>query len=36
MQSKEDFLCAIHDMMDHSKTTFPQLQVKNKVVCGLG
>jgi hypothetical protein len=36
MQSKEDFLCVIHDKMDHSKTTFPWLQVKNKMVCRLG
>ncbi len=23
MQSKNDFLCVIHDKMDHFKTTFP-------------
>jgi hypothetical protein len=36
VQSKEYFLCLIHDKMDHSKTTFPWFQVKNKMVSGLG
>jgi hypothetical protein len=36
MQSKEDFLCVIHDKMDHSKTILPWLQVKNKMVFRLG
>jgi hypothetical protein len=36
MQSKEDFLCVIHDKMDHSKTTLLQLQMKNKMVSKLG
>jgi hypothetical protein len=36
VQSKEEFLCIIHDKMDHSKTTLPRLQVKNKMVVGLG
>jgi len=36
VQSKKDFLCVIHDKMDHSKTTLPWLQVKNKMVSGLG
>jgi hypothetical protein len=36
MQSKEDFLCVIDDKMDHSKTTLPRLQMKNKMVFGLG
>jgi len=35
IQSKE-FLCIIHDKMDHSKTILPRLQVKNKMVVGLG
>jgi len=35
IQSKEEFLCIIHDKMDHSKTTLPRLQVKNKMVVGL-
>jgi hypothetical protein len=35
MQSKENFLCAIHEKMDHFKTTFLQLQMKNKMVSGL-
>jgi hypothetical protein len=30
------FLCVIHDKMDHSKTILPRLQVKNKMVFGLG
>jgi hypothetical protein len=29
-------LCIIHDKMDHSKTALPRLQVKNKMVVGLG
>jgi hypothetical protein len=36
MLFKEDFLCVIHDKMDHSKITLPQLQVKNKMVSKLG
>jgi hypothetical protein len=36
MQSKEDFLCVIHDKMDHSKTTLFRLQVKKKMVSELG
>jgi hypothetical protein len=26
----------IHDKMDHAKTTFPRLQVCNKMIYGLG
>jgi hypothetical protein len=36
IQSKEHFFRIIHDKMDHSKTTLPRLQVKNKMVGGLG
>jgi hypothetical protein len=36
MQSKKYFLCVIHDKMDHSKTTLPRLQMKNKMVSRLG
>ncbi len=36
MQFKEDFLCITHDKMDHSKTTFLWLQVKNKMGSELG
>jgi hypothetical protein len=36
IQSKEDYLCIIHDKMDHSKSAFPKLLVKNKMVLGLG
>jgi hypothetical protein len=34
--SEEDFLCVIHDKMDHSKTTLLWLQMKNKMVFELG
>jgi hypothetical protein len=36
IQSKEEFLCIIHNKMDHSKTTLPRLRVKNKMVVGFG
>jgi hypothetical protein len=36
MQFKKDFLCVIHDKMDHLKTALPQFQVKNKMVSELG
>jgi len=35
VQSKKDFLCVIHDEMDHFKTVLPHLQVKNNMVFGL-
>ncbi len=35
MQSKEDFLCIIHDKMDHFKIAMPWLQMKIKMVFGL-
>jgi len=34
--SKDEFLCVIHDKMDHVETTFPRLQVANKMIYGLG
>jgi len=34
IRSKEEFLCIIHDKMDHSKIVLPRLQVKNKMVVG--
>jgi hypothetical protein len=36
MCSKDEFLCIIHDKMDHVKIAFPRLQVVNKMICGLG
>jgi hypothetical protein len=36
MQSKDEFLCIIHDKMDHAKTTLPRLQMCNKMIFGLG
>jgi hypothetical protein len=36
MWSKVEFLCIIHAKMDRVKTTFPTLQVANKMICGLG
>jgi hypothetical protein len=35
MQSNDEFLCIIHDKMDHTKTTLPRLQVYNKMISGL-
>jgi hypothetical protein len=34
IQSKEEFLCIIHDKMDHLKVILLRLQVKNKMVVG--
>jgi hypothetical protein len=36
MQSKENFLCVIHDKMDHSKIVPPWHQMRNKMVYELG
>jgi len=36
MQFIEDLLCVIHDKMDHSRITLPQLKMKNKMVFKLG
>ncbi len=33
---KDEFLCIIHDKMDHAKTTLPRLQMCNKMIFGLG
>jgi hypothetical protein len=35
MLSKDEFLCIIHDKMDHAKTTLPRLQVCNKMISRL-
>jgi hypothetical protein len=35
MQLMDEFLCIIHDKMDHAKTTFPRLQVCNKMIFGI-
>jgi hypothetical protein len=32
----DEFLCIIHDKMDHVKTTLLRLQIYNKVIYGLG
>jgi hypothetical protein len=32
IQSKKEFLCIIHNKMDHLKTTLPKLQVKNNML----
>jgi hypothetical protein len=31
-----EFLCIIHDKMDHAKIALPKLQVCNKMIFGLG
>ncbi len=36
VQSKDEFLCIIHDKMDHVKTALPRLQVYNKMIYGHG
>ncbi len=36
MCSKDEFLCVIHDKMDHVKTTFARLQMVSKMICGHG
>ncbi len=36
VQFKDEFLCFIHDKMDHAKTTFLMLQMAKKMICGLG
>jgi len=36
MRSKDEFLCIIHDKMDHAKIALPRLQVCNKMISGLG
>ncbi len=33
---KEEFMCIIHNMMDHYKTAIPRLEVKKKMMVGLG
>jgi hypothetical protein len=36
MWSKDEFLCIIHDKMDHAKIALPRLQVYNKMIFSLG
>jgi hypothetical protein len=36
MWSKDEFLCIIHDKMDHAKIMLPRLQMCNKMIYGLG
>jgi hypothetical protein len=36
VQSKDEFLCIIHDKMDHTKIAFPRLQIYNKMIYGFG
>jgi hypothetical protein len=36
IQLKDEFLCIVHDKMDHLKIALSMLQVKNKMVVGLG
>jgi hypothetical protein len=36
MRSKDEFLCIIHDKMDHAKNAFLRLKVCNKMIFGLG
>jgi hypothetical protein len=36
VRSKDEFLCIIHDKMDHVKIAPPRLQVCNKMIFGVG
>ncbi len=36
MRLKNEFLCIIHDKIDHAKIALPKLQVYNKMIFGLG
>ncbi len=36
MQLTDEFLCIIHDKMDHVKIVFPTLQVCNKMIFSFG
>jgi hypothetical protein len=36
MRSKDEFLCIIHDKMDHAKVALPRLQVCSKMIFGFG
>ncbi len=36
VQSKDEFLCIIHDKMDHVKIALPTLQMCNEMIVGLG
>jgi len=36
VQLKDEFLCIIHDKMDHVKIALPTLQMCNEMIVGLG
>jgi hypothetical protein len=36
VRSKNEFLCVIHDKMDHAKIVVPRFQVTNKMISELG
>jgi hypothetical protein len=36
VRSKDEFLCIVHDKMDHTKNALPRLQVCNKMISRLG
>jgi hypothetical protein len=36
VRSKEEFVCVIHNKVDHSKIVKPRLEVKNKMMTRLG
>jgi hypothetical protein len=36
VQSKDEFLCVIHDKIDHAKIALPKFQVTNKMISRLG
>jgi hypothetical protein len=36
VQSKDEFLCIIHDKMDHAKIILPRFQVANKMIVTIG
>ncbi len=36
MRSKDEFLCVIHDKMDHVKIAFPRFQVANTMIFTIG
>ena len=36
VDSPTEFLCIIHDKMDHTKSAIPQMQRSTKATCGLG
>ena len=36
IDSPTEFLCIIHDKMDHTKSAIPRMQLSTKATCGLG